>query len=240
MNNNVSIENKITVNTVNSNSNANGINTIPEEWQALGFIQGLLCRAISPERVTLRDARSYCAILIDDNNRKTLCRLFLEGQKKKIELPKVEKVIELQNFSDLKKAKTSLFAALNKIENKALPEPQEQPESEQAQDTARALQNAADLAHAHAVADLYEDKEPETTPEEQAQPEPVAALPEPEPQAETTAASEEQQEIEPPQFKEEQEPEQEADQQTEPEPEAKEEQQESKEQEVNYFDYLNI
>ncbi len=155
MNNNVSIENKITVNTVNSNSNANGINTIPEEWQALGFIQGLLCRAISPERVTLRDARSYCAILIDDNNRKTLCRLFLEGQKKKIELPKVEKVIELQNFSDLKKAKTLLFAALNKIENKALPEPQEQPESEQAQDTARALQNAADLAHAHSVADLY-------------------------------------------------------------------------------------
>ena len=115
MNNNVSIENKITVNTVNSNTN--GINTIPEEWQALGFIQGLLCRAISPERVTMRDARSYCAILVDDNNRKTLARLYLEGQKKKIELPKIEKVIDLQSFSDLKKAKSSLFAALNKIEN---------------------------------------------------------------------------------------------------------------------------
>ena len=240
MNNNVSIENKITVNTVNSNSNTNGINTIPEEWQALGFIQGLLCRAISPERVTIRDARSYCAVLIDDNNRKTLARLYLEGQKKKIELPKVEKIIELQSFGDLKKAKTSLFAALNKIENKALPEPQETPESEPAQDTARALQNAAELAHAHAVADFYEDQqEQETTPEpETAQAEPVAALPEPEPQAETTPASEEQAEIEPPQFKEEQEPEQ--DQQTEQEPETKQEQQESKAQEVNYFDFLNI
>jgi len=243
MNNNVSIENKITVNTVNTNSNT--INTIPEEWQALGFIQGLLCRSISPERVTIRDARSYCAVLVDDNNRKTLARLYLEGAKKKIELPKIEKVIELQSFSDLKKAKSSLFAALNKIENKALPEPQEAPESNPADDTARALQNAAELAHAHAVADFYEDKEQEATPQEPEQPEPVAALPEPEPEPQDQqeqAASEEQAEtIEPPQFKE-QEPEQEPeqDQQTEPEPEAKEEQQESKEQEINYFDYLNI
>lgn len=225
MNNSVSIENKITVNTnSNTNSNTNGINTIPEEWQALGFIQGLLCRSISPERVTIRDARSYCAVLVDDNNRKTLARLYLEGQKKKIELPKIEKVIELQSFSDLKKAKTSLFAALNKIENKALPEPQEQQESDQTQDTARALQNAAELAHAHTVADFYE--------QEPVQPETVAALPEPEPQAEEKIEA-----IEPPQF-EEQEPAQ--DQQTEAEPETKEEKQESKEQEVNYFDFLNI
>ena len=238
MNNNVSIENKITVNTVNTNSNTNGINTIPEEWQALGFIQGLLCRSISPERVTIRDARSYCAVLVDDNNRKTLARLYLEGAKKKIELPKIEKVIELQSFSDLKKAKSSLFAALNKIENKALPEPQEAPESNPADDTARALQNAAELAHAHAVADFYE-QEPEATPEEPEQPETVAALPEPEPEPQDQQeqpASEEQAEIEPPQFKEEQEQEQ----AQEPETKQEQQEQESKAQEVNYFDYLNI
>ena len=148
MNNSINIENRVTVNTVNSNSNANGINTIPEEWQALGFVQGLLCRQIDPARIAMRDARSYCALLIDDNNRKTLCRLFLENSRKKIELPKINKTIEIKDLFDLKKAKSALFEVLNLIENKLetvkeplqLPEPQLQviepptlPESEQQQ-----------------------------------------------------------------------------------------------------------
>jgi hypothetical protein len=33
-----------------------------------------------------RDAQSYFAILLDDNNRKTLCRLYLGGHKKYLAL----------------------------------------------------------------------------------------------------------------------------------------------------------
>ena len=149
---NIVVENK-----VNVTENNNGINTTREEIQALGFIQGLLSRQIDPKRISIRDARSYCAILIDDNNRKTLCRLFLENSKKKIELPKIEKTIEIQDFLEIKKAKTALFEVLNIIENKieTVKEPLQLPEP-QPQDVNRELELQAQHAHAEAVADFVE------------------------------------------------------------------------------------
>ncbi len=39
---------------------------------------------IKPNRIVFRDAQSYFAILLDDNNRKTICRLYLNGSKKYI------------------------------------------------------------------------------------------------------------------------------------------------------------
>ncbi|MFL6788051.1 MAG: hypothetical protein ACJ8FC_05265, partial [Sphingomicrobium sp.] len=32
-------------------------------------------RLVDPKRIIMRDAKSYCAILLDDNNRKTIARL---------------------------------------------------------------------------------------------------------------------------------------------------------------------
>ncbi|WP_228084982.1 hypothetical protein [Mucilaginibacter sp. JRF] len=48
---------------------------------------------IDPKRVILRDALSYCAILLDDNNRKPICRLFFTKKKLSIAL-----VDEAKNF----------------------------------------------------------------------------------------------------------------------------------------------
>ena len=180
MNNSINIENRVTVNTVNSNSNANGINTIPEEWQALGFVQGLLCRQIDPARIAMRDARSYCALLVDDNNRKTLCRLFLENSKKKIELPKINKTIEIKDIFEIKKAKSALFEVLNLIENKTLEtvkEPLQLPEP-QPVDINRELTLQAQHNQAESVADFVESEplqviEPPTLPE----PEPYTVRP---------------------------------------------------------------
>jgi hypothetical protein len=39
---------------------------------------------IKANRIAYRDAQSYFAILLDDNNRKTICRLYLNGSKKYI------------------------------------------------------------------------------------------------------------------------------------------------------------
>lgn len=178
---NIVVENKVNV-TENTN---NRINTTPEEYQALGFVQGLLCRQIDPKRIVMRDARSYCALLLDDNNRKTLCRLFLENNKKKIELPKINKTIDIQDLFEIKKAKSALFEVLNILENKGLEtvkEPLQLPEP-QPVDINRELTLQAQHNQAESVADFVESEplqviEPPTLPEpEQQQPEPYTVRP---------------------------------------------------------------
>ena len=180
--NTVNIENKITVTNETTN---NGINTTAEELRAHGFIMGLLCRQIDPARIAMRDARSYCALLVDDNNRKTLCRLFLENSKKKIELPKINKTIEIKDIFEIKKAKSALFEVLNIIENKTLEtvkEPLQLPEP-QPVDINRELTLQAQHNQAESVADFIESEplqviEPPTLPEpEQQQPEPYTVRP---------------------------------------------------------------
>jgi len=49
--------------------------TTPEEIEGFHIIRAVLREVISPRRITMRDAQSYCAVLIDDNNRKPICRL---------------------------------------------------------------------------------------------------------------------------------------------------------------------
>jgi hypothetical protein len=46
------------------------------------IVKTILRQKIPVNRITYRDAQSYFAILLDDNNRKTICRLYLNGSKK--------------------------------------------------------------------------------------------------------------------------------------------------------------
>ncbi len=56
--------------------------TTEEELEGFMIVKTILRQKISLSRVTYRDAQSYFAILLDDNNRKTICRLYLNGSKK--------------------------------------------------------------------------------------------------------------------------------------------------------------
>ncbi len=59
-----------------------GIVTTEEELAAHRVIIAILCDLIPAARITMRDSKSYCAILLDNNNRKPLARLhFNRGQK---------------------------------------------------------------------------------------------------------------------------------------------------------------
>jgi len=49
--------------------------TTQEEVDGFNIIRAIASRVISPKRVVMRDAKSYCAVLLDDNNRKTVARL---------------------------------------------------------------------------------------------------------------------------------------------------------------------
>ena len=54
---------------------ADQIVTTSEEIEGFHIIRAMLRETVNPKRIVMRDAQSYCAILLDDNNRKPVCRL---------------------------------------------------------------------------------------------------------------------------------------------------------------------
>lgn len=60
--------------------------TTDEEKQGFEIVRAIVAEVVEPERVVMRDAKSYCAILLDDNNRKPICRLHLGRQKQSVTL----------------------------------------------------------------------------------------------------------------------------------------------------------
>lgn len=61
---------------------AESIVTTDEEIEGFLIVKAILRQKADASRIVHRDAQSYFAILLDDNNRKTLCRLYLGGSKK--------------------------------------------------------------------------------------------------------------------------------------------------------------
>lgn len=51
------------------------IETTQVEIDGFNIVRAICSKSVKPERVVMRDAKSYCAILLDDNNRKTITRL---------------------------------------------------------------------------------------------------------------------------------------------------------------------
>jgi hypothetical protein len=56
--------------------------TTEEELEAYRIVVAILRRKLPIDRIIHRDTQSYFGILLDDNNRKPLCRLHLNGNKK--------------------------------------------------------------------------------------------------------------------------------------------------------------
>lgn len=62
------------------------IQTTDEELEGYRVIVAILRRKLSIDRIVHRDTQSYFGVLLDDNNRKPLCRLHLNGGNKYIGL----------------------------------------------------------------------------------------------------------------------------------------------------------
>ena len=64
-----------------------GIVTTQEEFNAYLIVKAIVCEILPPERVAYRDAMSRFSVFADDNNRKPICRLYLDGKKKWLVIP---------------------------------------------------------------------------------------------------------------------------------------------------------
>lgn len=56
------------------------VTTTDEEMQAFYIVRAIGSRVAPVARITMRDAKSYCSIFVDDNNRKPVCRLYFNGK----------------------------------------------------------------------------------------------------------------------------------------------------------------
>jgi hypothetical protein len=71
---------------IDQNTDVSKINTTEEELEAFQIVKAILREKISAERIAYRDTQSYFGILLDDNNRKPICRFHFGTSRKLLEL----------------------------------------------------------------------------------------------------------------------------------------------------------
>lgn len=90
------------------------ITTTLEEIEGFHIVRAVLRDVVATKRIVMRDAQSYCAILLDDNNRKPICRLrfnntarlaigLMDSEKNEERVPLAD-LDELYNYADRLKA----------------------------------------------------------------------------------------------------------------------------------------
>ena len=72
--------------TDNEEPRKDGIVTTEDELEGYYLVKAIVRDVVDPERVSYRDTKSYCSVLIDNNNRKPLCRLHFNRSQKYIGL----------------------------------------------------------------------------------------------------------------------------------------------------------
>ena len=94
------------------------VETTADEIEGLHIVRSILRDVVSPRRIVMRDNLSYCAILLDDNNRKPVCRLRFNntqklavgifGPDKAEERFALEEIDDLYSFADRLRATVSM------------------------------------------------------------------------------------------------------------------------------------
>jgi hypothetical protein len=90
------------------------IETTPEELDAYRIIQAIGAELVDPDRIVMRDAKSYCAILLDDNNRRPVCRLYFGKKRMSIGVfdKDGEKRLELEKVTHIYQHRAALLEAI--------------------------------------------------------------------------------------------------------------------------------
>ena len=92
------------------------IETTTEEMEAYFIVKSILRQQVAANRIGYRDAQTYFSILLDDNNRKAICRLYFNSNKKFIStLDSSKKEIKNEIFSldDIYKYSEQLTATVD-------------------------------------------------------------------------------------------------------------------------------
>jgi predicted type IV restriction endonuclease len=100
----------------------NKVTTPADEMEAFYIVRAILCAKVAVARVVQRDQQSYFGVLLDDNNRKPICRLHFNGKRKYVSFfdnGKEEK-IELLNNNHLYEYASRLIGVVDGYEKKGV------------------------------------------------------------------------------------------------------------------------
>lgn len=107
----------------------NDIVTTEEEVMAFYVIKSILVGRVDTRRVLYRDAKSYCAILLDDNNRKPIARLYFNGRRRSIGLfdkDKAETRVPIETIDDIYAHADAIRARVASMEEESARSEQEE------------------------------------------------------------------------------------------------------------------
>lgn len=95
--------------------------TTEDEIEGFHIVKAIVRSVIKADRIVMRDAKSYCAILVDDNNRRPLARLHfnsksvryvtLFGPDRSEDKVRIESIDELYGFAERLKQTAAAYAA---------------------------------------------------------------------------------------------------------------------------------
>lgn len=99
----------------------NKVETTEEELEAFLIVKSIIRQTVDVKRIGHKDSQSYFSIILDDSNRKVVCRLYLNGKKKHVgtlDANKVETKNEISILDDIYKYSDALIeTAKNLVQN---------------------------------------------------------------------------------------------------------------------------
>jgi len=96
------------------------IHTTEDEIEGFFAIKSILRSTINVKRVHMRDTKSYCGILLDDNNRKTIVRLRFNREQKYlalIEEDKNERRVPIETIDDIYGYAAQIIETVNRYDS---------------------------------------------------------------------------------------------------------------------------
>jgi len=95
-----------------------GIITTEDELEGFFIVKSILAETIELNRIAARDTKSYFGVLLDDNNRKWICRLHFNTKQKYIGLhieDKQEEKVPLEKIEDIYQHKQTILDIINRL-----------------------------------------------------------------------------------------------------------------------------
>ncbi len=114
------VESSIVANKKNEEADKVENETTTEEIEGFYIVKSICRQKIDAARIIHRDAQTYFAILLDDNNRKPICRLYLNRSKKYIETFEVKggEKKEIQSIDDIFKYSNEILRSVEAYDKK--------------------------------------------------------------------------------------------------------------------------
>ena len=91
-----------------------GIVTTKEEYEGLYIIRAICASEIDPSRLTEKDTKTYCNVLLDNNSWKSIVRMHFNGAQKKLEIfdDADPKMVPLESLSSIYQLAERIRSAL--------------------------------------------------------------------------------------------------------------------------------